>query len=306
MFISIIIYIFVVSKLKKSIKKSNVMNANEVLDTCGLNWTVREEYLTTESGILIPEKKAIIREDTNNVLGVVGKNYCPYQNSELAELLFLVSQSTGLDIHSGGSFGAGEKVWFQIKSDDLDLGGDTVKGYLSGFNSFDGSKNLAFGNTNITVSCLNTFHAGYREVESKVRHTMNMKPRIEEILQRIGILCKEEENIFKQIKMLASTPIKPNVKQELTDILFAITPEEKIKGLSTRKENMVKEFQTVWNTEIEQKGANQWGAFSAITRFTTHHANRNIERRNELKMFGKSGDIDRTAWRHVSKSLQTA
>lgn len=282
------------------------MNATEVLDVCQLNWKVREEYLTTESGLLIPEKKAIIRDDTNNVLGVVGKNYCPYQNEELAELLFVISQSTGLEVHTGGFFGEGEKVYFQIKSDDLDLGGDTVKGYLSGFNSFDGSKNLAFGNTNVTVSCLNTFHAGYREVDSKVRHTMNMKPKIEEILKRIGVLCKEEENIFKQIKMLANTPIKGNIKQELTDILFAITPEEKIKGLSTRKENMVKDFDSVWKTEIDQKGANQWGAFSAVTRWTSHHANRDINRRNELKMFGKSGDIDRAAWRHTVRSLQSA
>ena len=37
----------------------------QVLDKVGLNWTVREESITTESGIIVPKSKAIIREDTN-------------------------------------------------------------------------------------------------------------------------------------------------------------------------------------------------------------------------------------------------
>lgn len=278
------------------------MNTTEILNTCNLNWTVREEMVQTQSGLLIPKRKALVREDTQVVLGEVGEGYSPYQNHELAELLFLIAQSTGLEVHTGGFFGEGQKVWFQIKSDDLDLGGDTVKGYLSGFNSFDGTRNLAFGLSNVTVSCMNTFMMGYREVDSKVRHTKNMKPRIDEILQKIGILCKEEEVAFEQIKKFAATPMKADTKQTLTDILFEITPAEKINGLSTRKQNMVNEFQTVWNSETESKGMNLWGAFSAITKWTTHHTNRQIERRNELKMFGKSGEIDRQAWRAMQKT----
>lgn len=277
------------------------MERNEILNACNLDWSVREEIVQTQSGLLVPNRKAIIRDDTNVVLGEVGEGYSPYQNHELAELLILISQSTGLQVHTGGFFGSGEKVWFQIKSDDMYLGGDTIKGYLSGFNSFDGTKNLAFGNTNVTVSCMNTFNAGYREVDSKLKHTKNMRPRIDEILKNIGILCKEEEVIFKQIKKLAETPMGSETKQTLTDILFGITKEEKINGLSTRKQNQVNEFQSVWAKEVEQKGQNLWGGFSAVTRWTTHHTNREIERRNELKMFGKSGEIDRFAWRAINQ-----
>ena len=40
----------------------------DVLNETNLNWTVREESLTTQSGIIIPKQKAIVRDDTNEVL----------------------------------------------------------------------------------------------------------------------------------------------------------------------------------------------------------------------------------------------
>ena len=96
----------------------------DVLNQTGLNWTVREESLTTESGIIIPQQKAIIRDDTNTVLSVHGEGYYPYQNHQLIELLDKVSQQVGLPIHKGGMFGDGKKVFIQLKSNDLKLGTD--------------------------------------------------------------------------------------------------------------------------------------------------------------------------------------
>ena len=162
------------------------MTPKEMLETTNLNWSVRPETMVSESGIIIPGKIAMIREDTNTVLGVHSNGYVPYQNIELMELLYKITQSTGLILHSAGTFGDGKKVWIQLKSDDLKLGNDTIKGYLSGINSFDGSTNLAFGNANLTISCMNSFWVGYRKLDAKLRHTSSMKVRIEEILKKYG------------------------------------------------------------------------------------------------------------------------
>ena len=99
-------------------KNNFIMNEriNSVLDQTGLNWTVREECITTESGIIIPDKKAIIRDDTNTVLSVHGDGYFPYQNHQLVDLLDKVSTKIGLPIHKGGSFGDGKKVYLQFYS----------------------------------------------------------------------------------------------------------------------------------------------------------------------------------------------
>ena len=113
--------------------KRNIMNKHsEKLTELGLNWEVTKEPIQTVSGIEIPEKMAIMRSDTEQVLGIHGKNYDPYQNHELMELLHQIGGQTGLEVHTGGLFKGGAKVWFQLKSDDLRLNGDTIKGYLSG------------------------------------------------------------------------------------------------------------------------------------------------------------------------------
>ena len=86
------------SEVKELLKKSN------------LDWNVTTEGLTTTSGLVVPDFKAVVREDTMNVLSVRGEDYEVYQNEQLMQLLYDVSNKTGLQIHRGGSFGGGKKV----------------------------------------------------------------------------------------------------------------------------------------------------------------------------------------------------
>ena len=72
-----------------------------------LKWTVRQEPVQTQSGIVIPDQLAIIRNDTNVPLSIMAKGYQPYQNHELMDLLSRVSQQTGMNIVSSGLFGDG-------------------------------------------------------------------------------------------------------------------------------------------------------------------------------------------------------
>jgi hypothetical protein len=115
----------------------------EILNETKLNWNVKTEKVVTESGIVLDNFSALVREDTNEALSVRSDSYYPYQNYELVELLDRVSGLTGLSIHNGGSFGGGKKVFIQLKSNNLRIGNDRVEGYLTGINSFDGSTSLA-------------------------------------------------------------------------------------------------------------------------------------------------------------------
>mgnify|MGYP000123657036 CR=1 FL=1 len=93
----------VVLSLYKS-KHIHIMTTRvtELLDKTGLNWNVRTEGITTESGIILDGYKAIVRDDTNTALSVRSDEYYPFQNHELVELLDKVSGQTGLEIRSGG------------------------------------------------------------------------------------------------------------------------------------------------------------------------------------------------------------
>lgn len=272
----------------------------QVLDQVGLNWTVREESITTESGIIVPKSKAIIREDTNTVLSVHGDGYFPYQNHQMVELLDKVSQQVGLPIHKGGYFGGGEKVFLQLKSNDLKLGNDRVEGYITGVNSFDGSTSLAFGPSNITISCQNSFFAAFRNLNAKIRHTKNMEMRIDDICRGLEGVLEEEKEMFEDIKKLSETKMTKKQEDWVTRTLFNIMRDVDLndeEAVSTVTRNRLSRFYVDLNGEIKEKGDNLWGLFSGVTKYTTHSLSKGDN--SENKMFGTYGQRERQIFKEL-------
>jgi phage/plasmid-like protein (TIGR03299 family) len=266
----------------------------EILDKVGLNWTVRTENIISESGVPIKGYSAIIRDDNNATLSVRSDSYHPYQNHELMELLYKVSNKTGLPIKNGGFFGDGHKVFVQLKSNDLKIGTDRVEGYVTGINSFDGSTSLAFGNTNVTISCQNTFFAAYREVSNKVRHTKYMDVKIDEICQRLENAVIEEKKIFDSITKLTEVRMDDKVRDLVTRALFNIDRKADLKdeeAISTVTRNKMTRFFIDLNGEVKEKGDSLWGLFSGVTKFTTHSLSKGDN--TEAKLFGVYGNRER-------------
>jgi len=273
---------------------------SQFLDRTGLNWKVRTEGLQTSSGIIIPDKIGIVREDDSTILGIHSNGYLPYQNDQMMELLFKVSQQTGLDVHKGGSFGGGRKVYVQLKSNDLTLGTDRIEGYVTGINSFDGSTSLSFGPSSKTISCQNTFFGVYKDLDSKVRHTKNMELKIDDICRQIEGVVQEETNVFGSIVKMSETRFDDVIKDRVIKSLFNIERNVDIKdvdSLSTVTQNKLSRFYIDLNGEIQEKGDNIWGLFSGVTKYTTHSIGKGDN--SENKMFGTYGNRERQIFKQL-------
>jgi hypothetical protein len=272
----------------------------ELLDQTNLNWTVRKENIQTESGIILDKMSAIVREDTNVPLSVCSNGYYPYQNHELLELLDKVSKQTGLPIHKGGYFGNGEKIYIQLKSNNLKLGTDRIEGYITGINSFDGSTSLAFGNSNITISCQNSFFMANRELSSKVRHTKNMMSKVDEICRKIDGSVNEEKEMFDSIIRLSETRIGINDIDNVIRNLFNIEKNVDLRNdeqVSTVTRNKLSRFHIDLRGEINEKGDNLWGLFSGVTKYTTHSLTKGDN--SEMKLFGTYGNREREIYQEL-------
>lgn len=273
---------------------------NQFLDRTGLNWKVRTEGLQTSSGIIIPDKIGIVREDDSTILGIHSNGYLPYQNDQMMELLFKVSQQTGLDVHKGGLFGGGRKVYVQLKSNDLTLGTDRIEGYVTGINSFDGSTSLSFGPSSKTISCQNTFFGVYKDLDSKVRHTKNMELKIDDICRQIEGVVQEETNVFGSIVKMSETRFDDVIKDRVIKSLFNIERNVDIKdvdSLSTVTQNKLSRFYIDLNGELKEKGDNIWGLFSGVTKYTTHSMGKGDN--SENKMFGTYGNRERQIFKQL-------
>ena len=272
----------------------------DLLNQTKLNWKVRTENLQTSSGIIIPDKIGIIREDDSTVLGIHSSGYVPYQNEQMMELLYKVSNKTGLEIHSGGLFNGGGKVYVQLKSDDLRLGTDRIEGYITGINSFDGSTSLSFGPSSKTISCQNTFWGAYRDMKNKVRHTKSLEIRVEEIVQEINKVEQVERQMFDNIVRLSETRIGQGNVDDVIRKLFNIERNVDFRNedsISTVTRNKLSRFYVDLNGEVQEKGDNLWGLFSGVTKFTTHSMGKSGNTEN--KIFGTYGNREREIYQDL-------
>jgi phage/plasmid-like protein (TIGR03299 family) len=272
-----------------------------ILKQANLDWSVKAERLVTAESNIETKSIAIVRQDNNAILGVHGDGYHPLQNSEMMEILDRISGKMGLPLHKGGYFGEGQKVYVQLKTQDLNVGTDKVKGYLTCVNSFDGSTSLAFGHSNLTISCQNTFFANYREMANKVRHTQKMHERIDIICMQIEDVLRAEQKIFQNITRMSEVRIDQKVRDMVLERILNLDKEERLADLttlSTRKKNILSDLEVNIAGEVQDKGGNLWGLFSGITKYTTHSLKGDS---NENKLFGVYGRREREVFADLSQ-----
>jgi hypothetical protein len=279
-------------------------NSKALLAQANLDWAVESRPLITSGENPIEsEHIAIVRTDTNKILGVHKSSYTAYQNSEMAEILDRISGKMGLPLHRGGYFGEGQKTCIQLKTTDHKLGTDEIKGYLTCVNSFDGSTSLAFGHSNVTISCQNTFFASIKDLNNKVRHTASMHGRVDLICLQIEEVLRQEALIYNKIDKMAQYEIAPEVREMVLGHILNLQKEERIadvKSLSTRKQNVLSDLQVNIHGEIVDKGENLWGLFSGITKYTTHSLKGDS---TENKLFGVYGNREREVFNKLAQMV---
>jgi phage/plasmid-like protein (TIGR03299 family) len=286
-----------------TLENNDSLSAFMLLEKAGLNWTANKEILQTSSGI-ITDSVAIVREDTQKILGVHKDSYEVFQNQQMAELLFELSQKADLPIHNAGLLGGGSKVFIQLKTDDLNLSyGDKVKGYLTAVNSFDGSTSLAFGHSTTTISCQNTFFGAYKGLGSKIKHTKSMIIKVDDLLRSAEKVRAEEKANFETIKKLSEVPMTDNWVDEVLKGLFAVSLEDvktNAETISTRNRNNIMRFRDALAQETAYKGKTMWGLFSGVTKYTTHMMGDNKE---DTKMFGSVAQKERRLFEQFASSV---
>lgn len=281
----------------------------EHLKKVDLNWTARTEKIkTTQTGIILPNKLAVIRNDNHKIIGIQPPSYEVFQNHEMLETLYQISQN--IKYETGGMFDGGGKTYFQFKTDDLKLQiangkTDTIKGYLTVINSFDDSKSLALGETNVTISCMNTFNHAYKDLEHKIAHNKNMRQKLAIVIKEIDIAINQEKRTFSTIKKMNETPIQeiPNIMTILMKSMLGIKPKQDLIVDELTINDLYRYKAIMDNIEHEflEKGETLWGLFSGITRYTTHDMKKTFKPKD--KYYGSVAKKDKTAWEIISNAV---
>jgi phage/plasmid-like protein (TIGR03299 family) len=242
----------------------------DLLTDTKTNWGVTKKPLACSDGYPT-ESFGIYRNDNNKWLGTVGKQYEIMQNSSLAESIIEASLDVS-DKFRGGQLYEGKKVYYQAELNDTQIANDTIKRYITGLNSHDGSSSIGFGFTNKVVVCQNTFHIAMKEV-NKFRHTSSAQQRVELARAEINRMLKIESGLMDNYKRMADTKISTAVTKRVIADLFGFEDddfEKETKEFSTKKINDISKFKNILDSELVSHGQTLWGLFNAVTWKTNH------------------------------------
>ena len=242
----------------------------DLLEDTKTNWSVNKKPLTCADGFPT-ESFGIYRNDNNKWLGTVGKQYEVMQNANLAQNIIEASLDVSEKFRGGELFG-GKKVYYQAQLSDTQIANDTIKRYVTGLNSHDGSSSIGFGFTNQVVVCQNTFHIAMKDV-SRFRHTASAKQRVEMARNEINRILHIESGLMDNYKRMADVKISTAVTKRVIADLFGFNDEDFDKNttdFSTKKINEISKFKEILDSELNSHGQTLWGLFNAVTWKTNH------------------------------------
>ena len=236
----------------------NYPTSGEAIKHAGLDYTVEKRNLFTygddttpdteedeivmEWKIDVPNYYATVRNDTDEVLGVVGREYEVVQNVDAFSFFdSIVGGKDGILYETAGALGKGERIFITAKLPEFIKVGksDLIEQYLLLTTSHDGFGSITASFTPIRVCCQNTLNAALKNQTGavKIRHTANAHERLKQAHKLLGItnqLGAELEQLFnhwskvkitdKQVKKLVQMAMAPN-KETLENIIKGKTDE---------------------------------------------------------------------------------
>ena len=248
----------------------------EALEETQLNWTANKLPLVhkKENGDLLKTKNfGVFRSDNEECLGIVGNQYNIIQNSELVETIIDLQDKFGGNV-TGGELQNGRKVFCQLSLDDYTVANDTIKRYITALNSFDGSTSIGFGSTNQVVICSNSFHIAYKNLE-KFRHTISANDRLHLAIKEYKNALVKDNSLMLNFEKMTDHKIQKPIFEKIVNKLFNVKLDVKVDQISTRKNNMLNEFNTIVASEVDSHGETLWGLFNAVTYWTNHVTSKN-------------------------------
>jgi phage/plasmid-like protein (TIGR03299 family) len=153
----------------------------EAIERSGLGWQVEREPIAVDRGDAatvdewwlprceeISGYYATVRQDTREVLGIVGERYRIVQNQDAFEF---VDQLLGSAMHfeTAGSLHGGRRIWVLARlPEHVEIGGDPVRPYVLLMKSQDGATAVIAATTPVRVVCQNTLNPDVR-IECVIR-----------------------------------------------------------------------------------------------------------------------------------------
>ena len=291
---------------KLGAKMDENMSPQEWQKAAGLDWEAQKQsiYLRMEDENSntyyeeIPDKVAIVRNDTHATLGIFTPYYTPAQPTDLFNFLtnfFLIDSRFKLEV--AGSLKGGKKIWALARFDqDMNAGGDRHSLYALVTTSFDGTLATTVSAMAMRVVCNNTLVAGLNNAKQttfRLTHRQPFDTKMQELAH------SELQNIisnFEQYKHMADAMAQSILSKEEIEKFFktmvgishdaSLLNVGKGQDVSRQKLTQYDELNhALYLTQQEgTETSTKWGALQAVTQWIDHHRSTRAKGDSEDKM----------------------
>lgn len=293
------------SKLARMTNVTGLTSVSAILAKSGTDWRTHAEPVMVGSRPA-EDYRAIVRNDTGDVLGITGTSYRPNNHADqLAQLQPLLDSGFLAPAHVA-EWDNGSRLAFQFRCPELDATvgpGDTVSPLLT----------LAFGHDGTFSD--RTFLAKFRwfcknqmgavraaSAGAMVRHVGSNVERYEDLVrakvQAMAGNARADAEVMRRMRDVTvkgldllgffATAIgaEPSAVEEVWTL--GKTPE-KLRGHAKVIRAIVEDYRA----DATDAPGSLWQAYNGITRWTTHTAGRSEARRSEAILGSK---VIETAW----------
>ncbi|RZJ83706.1 MAG: DUF945 domain-containing protein [Chryseobacterium sp.] len=291
----------------------------EALQFAGLNYTVEKRPLFTldnvnadllnemadgiEPTFNVPNYFANVRTDTQEVLGVVGKDYQIVQNIEAFSFFdSIVGNDGGIKFETAGALGKGAQIFITAKlPDHIRVGkDDLIEQYLFLTTSHDGFGSISAAFTPVRIVCQNTLNAAMKNQQNtiKIRHTSSAGEKLKQAHQLMGISSRLGMEMEELYNYWARIPITDKKVRQLIELAMAPSKEvlchleeesrDKLSSHYLHTVENVYEFALSAPSQLEKTAEGTlFGAYNAVTGYFQNVRNfQTSERKFKSIMYG--------------------
>ena len=297
-------------------KELNSVEENHTSNICEFNWDVEKVPIHTQFGE-VPNRYAIIRNDTKDVLSVVSPTYEMLYNQQLADMANVFLEMTNKPPKINEFYNGG-RIAIEIENDTLYsqsvLAGfdGNYKGHITLINSHDKSCRWMIAVTIFRIKCANSFMAfighGLNENSNVAKEFVSGRHSTYDILNfnKAKSTVIDAQTTMKtylmQMQDLQNQTYKGNPKKTYA-ALFA--PNKKVsygvkwKDNSKRFVNRADTFDKIYHDRYKKElGNTKYAMFNTITHMVDHECSKK-QSENGWHMLGRGNDIKQMGLKHL-------
>lgn len=257
------------------------MTAKQAIELAQLNYDVVKVPILASMpnqsmDMVVPNQFATLRNDTNEVFGVVGSQYEIIQNVEAFNFFDNIVGEGAAIYETAGALGIGQKIFISAKmpNDIIRINGsdDITEMYVVLTSSHDGSGSIVAMITPVRVVCANTLAIALQGSTNKVkiRHTKNAHIALQQASELLGITHVLKNELNECFNVLAKKVVTDTEVKKLVSMLFAGGGQKEDE--STRILNIREEVLNSYYSGVGQKNilGTAWGVYNGITHYLSH------------------------------------